>query len=352
LTIKNYLIQLSNGNYNKQKTHDSINIVTKNDDLPPPKELIAEDTYHTSKELKEFIQLMLEWFDKHLTEILPHNYQQRNHLLNLQIAKELLKCFTEFPDSLMESRTIIQANGNIANQMRCIPTSIVINHHIAKMVGIQSHRQAISCVRKRLFPHIKRLYQNYIETGEIEPMEEIKPGMTKMRSISFINGKKVITGGVGPTIEKQMVIDNKKKRNHPTKQQVQEIRQRYAKGDINIEQLRKQCGYNRSVIRRIIKGQSYPDSNYTAPKTETVRRGEQCPRAKLSSEKVMEIITKSQTTIPHKALAEQYGVSLSCIRSIVSGRSWKSITGIATEEKTVTVPIMDVNTNAKPINTY
>lgn len=54
-------------------------------------------------------------------------------------------------------------------------------------------------------------------------------------------------------------------------------------------------------------------------------RGELCGRAKLKTEQVRSIIERVAAGESRTLLAEEHGVSLSCVRSIAAGRIWKHL---------------------------
>lgn len=256
LIVKNYLIQLNNRNYNRWNKEDSIDkndSSSSDDEHVTPLQLVAKDTIHEDNERSEFVKLLLNWFDKHLAELFPNTITS---LLRIQIAKTLLQCFTEYPDSLLESGT------DAYNTLRDKDNSKLIVQHVCNILKLpHKDRRHIVIVKRRLAPHIKRLYLNYIATGEIEPMPERKPQTTAViRKISWdSNGVKHITKSIGPTIQQQIKQDNKKTRNHLTEKQIVDIRTKYSNEKMNIQQLARECGVHKSIIRRIIKCTTYKD---------------------------------------------------------------------------------------------
>ena len=77
------------------------------------------------------------------------------------------------------------------------------------------------------------------------------------------------------------------------------------------------------------KGISLPPHTEEAKmKMSEQRRGENNPRALLSTEQVFEIIKLNNIGWSTQELATKFNVTSSCIKSILTGKTWSSITGI------------------------
>ena len=158
LVTKNWFIQTNNDNYNHLMKHESIELPRyEYDEEIKTIELIAPEKQ--SPEHKEFVDLMLGWFDEHLDNVIQReNTSYKYSSINKTIAKQYLQCFREYPDSILEGPYVHSHNR-------------IICKHICKILGKEYTPEMSKIIHRaiiKLQPHIYKLYKNYLETGEIE----------------------------------------------------------------------------------------------------------------------------------------------------------------------------------------
>lgn len=100
---------------------------------------------------------------------------------------------------------------------------------------------------------------------------------------------------------------------------VRDIRKRYASEKISYQMLADDYNTSKSNVSQIIKNETWVNSNYIPPKS--------YKRRKLNQKQVVQIRKRyaESESVTLDALAEEFGVSMTNIHAIVSGRSWKSV---------------------------
>src|ERR1035437_1782196 len=343
--VKNYLIYKNNFTYNYYKKTDSIDDVANKEGDTTTFDIPVEDVYYTTKEFQEFIDLIFERFtDEQLFNIF--NISCPNHELMIEIAKEYLNCFKEYPDSLLKEKYVINSNKLIAKH-------ISIKLKLTK----EKARDLLRAVQKKINPIIKSFYSNYLEMGNIGSIDIKKdePIIIKHRRISWVDGKKKIIEWSGPSVTEQIIKTNiiaeiSNKRKHFTEQKIIDIRKRYIEENTNIRKLAREYNTVRSVIRRIIKCQSYKKTIVNGYgeqeiKDRSIKNKKKNFNAKLSEADVMEIVNKSSVET-YKTIANEYGVNEASISNIINGHTWSNITGIVCPprlEKTETINVINID---------
>lgn len=104
-----------------------------------------------------------------------------------------------------------------------------------------------------------------------------------------------------------------------TWEDVRGIRKQYFSGSVSYKKLSNIYDTSESNIAQIIKNDTWVDNEYVPPKTQK--------RRKLSQKNVVEIRKRyaESSEITLAKLAEEFGVSMTNIHAIVTGRSWKNI---------------------------
>lgn len=101
-----------------------------------------------------------------------------------------------------------------------------------------------------------------------------------------------------------------------TDHDVVELRERYAVGDVTLQDLADEFGVDISTLSRLVRGHTYPEIG--GPRTEPRERP---PRLmKLSSEAFEEVM---RSDAPHSALARRFGVSRQAISQLRKRHGWK-----------------------------
>jgi hypothetical protein len=145
VTMKNYIMALNMEIYSKQQTHFEI-IDSDNDSEryhKTPDELIIHED-NNSVDLTKYLKLAGQWFLKNIHLVKSHS---KNGTIVISAIAKLM----------MDEG--FQCEGKIKD----------VNHQIRSLVGnLNMNSSLIQSIARKMIPHHKRMYKNYIETGKIE----------------------------------------------------------------------------------------------------------------------------------------------------------------------------------------
>ena len=162
-------------------------------------------------------------------------------------------------------------------------------------------------------------------TGELLKDLSVDFGIS-IRSVSLAARGETYRDVDGPLtktfVKRRTVIRHTKRK--LSDEQVVEIRNRYANGETQTA-LAIEFGVSHQTIGAIVRGKTYKD--VPGPLTKNCRGTQRSKLRKFSDEQVFQIRNRYASEETLTALATEFGASISAIRNIVTGKTYKDLPG-------------------------